>query len=128
LPFDLERAMANGLTREQSAEVVTHLACDAGRSNAICALQVVMDVFAGGRTSVRAPSSNMCGPQDRADEEAVQIPLTVTASRTVPVCADARTRSTRQPFQQSDHDGQASLACAVAGKMSREGHGETLGS
>ena len=46
LTFHLNRAMDNGLTQEQAAEVVTHLAFYAGWPNAMSALQVVKDVFA----------------------------------------------------------------------------------
>ncbi|MGH8291208.1 MAG: carboxymuconolactone decarboxylase family protein [Steroidobacteraceae bacterium] len=46
LSFHLNRAMDNGLTQEQAAEVVTHLAFYAGWPNAMSALQVVKDVFA----------------------------------------------------------------------------------
>ena len=42
-PF--HRAMDNGLTQAQAAEVVTHLAFYAGWPNAFSALPVVKDVF-----------------------------------------------------------------------------------
>src|SRR5438445_4601501 len=45
IAFHLNRAMDNGLTREQAAEVVTHLAFYAGWPNAFSALPVVKDVF-----------------------------------------------------------------------------------
>lgn len=44
--FHLGRAMDNGLTREQAAEVVTHLAFYAGWPNAMSAIAVFKDVFA----------------------------------------------------------------------------------
>ncbi len=44
--FHLGRAMDNGLTREQAAEVVTHLAFYAGWPNAMSAVAVFKDVFA----------------------------------------------------------------------------------
>jgi 4-carboxymuconolactone decarboxylase len=47
LPFHLNRAMDNGLTREQAAEVVTHLACYVGWPKAMSAVPVLKDVFAG---------------------------------------------------------------------------------
>lgn len=43
--FHLNRAMDNGLTQEQAAEVVTHLAFYAGWPNAMSALPVFKDVF-----------------------------------------------------------------------------------
>lgn len=45
VPFHLNRAMDNGLTQEQAAEVVTHLAFYAGWPNAMSALPVAKDVF-----------------------------------------------------------------------------------
>ncbi len=45
LPYHLNRAMDNGLTQVQAAEVVTHLAFYAGWPNAFSALPVVKDVF-----------------------------------------------------------------------------------
>jgi len=45
ITYHLNRAMDNGLTREQAAEVVTHLAFYAGWPNAFSALPVVKDVF-----------------------------------------------------------------------------------
>jgi 4-carboxymuconolactone decarboxylase len=45
LPHHLNRAMDNGLTQAQAAEVVTHLAFYAGWPNAFSALPVVKDVF-----------------------------------------------------------------------------------
>lgn len=44
--FHLNRAMDNGLTQEQAAEVVTHLAFYAGWPNAMSALPVFKEVFA----------------------------------------------------------------------------------
>jgi 4-carboxymuconolactone decarboxylase len=43
--YHLNRAMDNGLTQEQAAEVVTHLAFYAGWPNAFSALPVVKEVF-----------------------------------------------------------------------------------
>jgi len=45
VPYHLNRAMDNGLTEVQAAEVVTHLAFYAGWPNAFSALPVVKDVF-----------------------------------------------------------------------------------
>ena len=45
VPFHLNRAMDNGLTRPQAAEVVTHLAFYAGWPNAFSAVPVVRGVF-----------------------------------------------------------------------------------
>jgi 4-carboxymuconolactone decarboxylase len=45
IPYHLNRAMDNGLTQAQAAEVVTHLAFYAGWPNAFSALPVVKDVF-----------------------------------------------------------------------------------
>lgn len=46
ITFHLNRAMDNGLTREQAAEVITHLAFYAGWPNAMSALPVAKEVFA----------------------------------------------------------------------------------
>jgi len=46
VPFHLNRAMDNGLTQDQAAEVITHLAFYAGWPNAMSALPVAKDVFA----------------------------------------------------------------------------------
>ena len=43
--FHLNRAMDNGLTQAQAAEVLTHIAFYAGWPSAFSALQVVKDVF-----------------------------------------------------------------------------------
>jgi 4-carboxymuconolactone decarboxylase len=43
--YHLNRAMDNGLTQTQAAEMVTHLAFYAGWPNAFSALPVVKDVF-----------------------------------------------------------------------------------
>jgi 4-carboxymuconolactone decarboxylase len=56
LAFHLNRAMDNGLTQEQAAEVVTHLAFYAGWPNAMSALPVFKEVFAKRGTSIRALS------------------------------------------------------------------------
>lgn len=45
ITYHLNRAMDNGLTQEQAAEVVTHLAFYVGWPNAFSALPVVKDVF-----------------------------------------------------------------------------------
>ncbi len=45
IPYHLNRAMDNGLTQEQAAEVITHLAFYAGWPNAFSALPVAKDVF-----------------------------------------------------------------------------------
>jgi len=45
VPYHLNRAMDNGLTREQAAEVITHLAFYAGWPNAMSALPVAKEVF-----------------------------------------------------------------------------------
>ncbi len=46
ITFHLNRAMDNGLTQEQAAEVITHLAYHAGWTNAMSALAVAREVFA----------------------------------------------------------------------------------
>lgn len=46
VPYHLNRAMDNGLTQEQAAEVITHLAFYAGWPNAMSALPVAKEVFA----------------------------------------------------------------------------------
>jgi 4-carboxymuconolactone decarboxylase len=46
ITFHLNRAMDNGLTETQAAEVITHLAFYAGWPNAMSALAVARDVFA----------------------------------------------------------------------------------
>jgi len=45
VPYHLNRAMDNGLTQTQAAEVITHLAFYAGWPNAFSALPVAKDVF-----------------------------------------------------------------------------------
>jgi 4-carboxymuconolactone decarboxylase len=45
IPYHLNRAMDNGLTREQASEMVTHLAFYAGWPNAFSALPVFKEVF-----------------------------------------------------------------------------------
>ncbi|MCW2239843.1 alkylhydroperoxidase/carboxymuconolactone decarboxylase family protein YurZ [Azospirillum canadense] len=45
IPFHLNRAMDNGLTRDQASEALTHLAFYAGWPNVISALPVFKDVF-----------------------------------------------------------------------------------
>jgi len=47
VPYHLNRAMDNGLTRAQASEVVTHLAFYAGWPNAFSAVPVVKGVFEG---------------------------------------------------------------------------------
>lgn len=46
IPFHLNRAMDNGLTQAQAAEVITHLAFYVGWPNAMSALPIAKDVFA----------------------------------------------------------------------------------
>jgi 4-carboxymuconolactone decarboxylase len=45
ITYHLNRAMDNGLTREQASEVLTHLAFYAGWPNVFSALPVAKDVF-----------------------------------------------------------------------------------
>ena len=45
MPYHLNRAMDNGLTREQAGEVITHLAFYVGWPNAFSAMPVAKDVF-----------------------------------------------------------------------------------
>ena len=45
IPYHLNRAMDNGLTQEQAAEAITHLAFYAGWPNAFSALTAAKDVF-----------------------------------------------------------------------------------
>jgi 4-carboxymuconolactone decarboxylase len=45
VPYHLGRAMDNGLTQEQAAEVITHLAFYVGWPNAFSALPVAKEVF-----------------------------------------------------------------------------------
>lgn len=52
--FHLNRAMDNGLTEEQAAEVVTQLAFYAGWPNAMSALPVAREVFAKRREAAEA--------------------------------------------------------------------------
>jgi 4-carboxymuconolactone decarboxylase len=47
IPYHLNRAMDNGLTKEQTSEVLTHLAFYAGWPNAFSALPVAKTVFEG---------------------------------------------------------------------------------
>jgi len=47
IPYHLNRAMDNGLTKEQTSEVLTHLAFYAGWPNVFSALPVVKAVFEG---------------------------------------------------------------------------------
>jgi 4-carboxymuconolactone decarboxylase len=49
IPYHLNRAMDNGLTRAQASETVTHLAFYAGWPNAFSAVPVVRGVFEGRR-------------------------------------------------------------------------------
>lgn len=46
ITFHLDRAMENGLTQEQAAETITHLAFYTGWPNAMSALPVAKEVFA----------------------------------------------------------------------------------
>jgi 4-carboxymuconolactone decarboxylase len=45
VPYHLNRAMDNGLTQEQAAEVIMHLAYYAGWPTAFSALPVAKEVF-----------------------------------------------------------------------------------
>jgi 4-carboxymuconolactone decarboxylase len=45
IPYHLNRVMDNGLTREEAAEVLTHLAFYVGWPNVFSALPVAKDVF-----------------------------------------------------------------------------------
>src|SRR5262249_9390192 len=45
IPYHLNRAMDNGLTKEQAGEAITHLAFYVGWPNAFSALSVLKDVF-----------------------------------------------------------------------------------
>lgn len=47
IPYHLNKAMDNGLTRTQAAEVITHLAFYAGWPNAFTALPIARQVFEG---------------------------------------------------------------------------------
>jgi len=46
LPFHLDRALENGVTREELIEVITHLAFYAGWPNAMTAMKIMRDVLA----------------------------------------------------------------------------------
>lgn len=46
LPFHLQRALENGVTRDELIEAITHLAFYAGWPNAMSAAQAAKDVFA----------------------------------------------------------------------------------
>jgi 4-carboxymuconolactone decarboxylase len=45
MPYHLNRAMDNGLTQTQAAEVITHLAFYVGWPNTFSALPVAKEVF-----------------------------------------------------------------------------------
>jgi 4-carboxymuconolactone decarboxylase len=45
IPYHSNRAMDNGLTQAQAAEVITHLAFYVGWPNAFSALPVAKDIF-----------------------------------------------------------------------------------
>jgi 4-carboxymuconolactone decarboxylase len=47
IPFHLNRAMDNGLTKAQASEVLTHVAFYAGWPNAMSAVPLVKGVFEG---------------------------------------------------------------------------------
>ncbi len=47
IPFHLNRAMDNGLTKAQASEVLTHVAFYAGWPNAMSAVPVMKRVFEG---------------------------------------------------------------------------------
>ena len=49
LPFHLERAMANGITKEEIVETITHLAFYAGWPPAMTALGIARKVFEGAK-------------------------------------------------------------------------------
>ena len=60
IPFHLNRAMDNGLTRAQTSEVLTHLAFYAGWPNAMSAVPVVRSVF----------EARSAGPRERSSSHA----------------------------------------------------------
>jgi 4-carboxymuconolactone decarboxylase len=45
LPFHLERALANGLTKDELVEAITHLAFYSGWPTAVSAAMIARDVF-----------------------------------------------------------------------------------
>jgi 4-carboxymuconolactone decarboxylase len=45
MPYHLNRAMDNGLTKEQASEVISHIAFYAGWPNAFSAAPVAKEVF-----------------------------------------------------------------------------------
>jgi 4-carboxymuconolactone decarboxylase len=45
MPYHLNRAMDNGLTKEQASEVISHIAFYAGWPNAFSAVPVAQEVF-----------------------------------------------------------------------------------
>ncbi|WP_415749334.1 carboxymuconolactone decarboxylase family protein [Caballeronia sp. J97] len=45
IPYHLNRAIDNGLTRDEASEVLTQLAFYAGWPNVFCAMPVFKDVF-----------------------------------------------------------------------------------
>jgi 4-carboxymuconolactone decarboxylase len=48
LPFHLNKALENGVTRDELIEVITHLAFYAGWPNAMSAVRIAKDVFGTG--------------------------------------------------------------------------------
>ena len=46
LPFHLNKALENGVTREELIEIITHLAFYAGWPNAMTAVRIAKEVFA----------------------------------------------------------------------------------
>jgi 4-carboxymuconolactone decarboxylase len=51
LPFHLKRALANGVTRDEIIEVITHLAFYSGWPTANTAVEIVRKVFAEANTA-----------------------------------------------------------------------------
>lgn len=49
LPFHLQRALENGVTRDELIEAITHLAFYAGWPNAMTAAQTAKDIFAAAK-------------------------------------------------------------------------------
>jgi 4-carboxymuconolactone decarboxylase len=47
LPFHLNKALENGVTRDELVEVITHLAFYAGWPNAMTAVRIAKEVFSG---------------------------------------------------------------------------------
>ena len=79
LPFHLNRAMDNGLTQAQAAEVVTHLAFYVGWPKAMSAVPVLKDVFAG-----RVKPAESSTPLSSQDHPMTQASQTIVRSGTKP--------------------------------------------